>query len=184
MLCKQTCYCWYYSQYSTRTVRLKSKSHPLTPPFTFWRKSQALSCRSWCGSPHPSRLHSVPATGNLHFPRTHTLGRSCRWVSTCFLCREPIFPREPRGLLPRFTQISSSQSSNITFSMGSFLTILLKDRSKYSPFLCFCLILLPGTYHHLICYILYLFILFTVCLFPLDCKPRSIDFFFFCLFAH
>lgn len=144
-----------------------------------------LSCRSCvCLSPHPSQLYSVPGTWNLHFlahgdiPPAGSL--------TCLLCREPTIPREPHGLLPHFTQISSSQSSNITFCMRSSLTTLLKVKSKHSPFLSFCFILLPSTHHHLICYILYLFLLFTICLFPLDCKHQEYRFFFGGggLFAH
>lgn len=173
VLCKHKLLLWvlFSIQHQNDPVKTGITPHHScsAPRVSLGRKSQVLSGRScvrW--SLHPSRLYSVPATGTA-LPQ----GLSPAPLP------EPAIPREPHSLFPRFTQISSSQSSNITFSMRSSLTTLLKVKSKHSPFLSFCLILLPSTSHHLICYILYLFMLFTICLFPLDYKPQEYRFFFF-----
>lgn len=91
-------------------------------------------------TPHHSSVHDLLASPSGENPKRFPAGAAhgsphlsqsrgtCTHAHTgTFLPRglplfplpEPTFPREPRGLLPRFTQISSSPSSNITFSMRS-----------------------------------------------------------------
>lgn len=120
----------------------------------------------FCWYSVPATWYSVPATWSLHF-LAHTGSFPPQDLSTCCCLQgEYSFHESYVTFLPPSIQRSPS-------SWGHLWLLFLKLNPNALHSFFFHFIFLPSTYHYLIYYVLYLFIWFTICLFPLDCKPHE-----------